>query len=63
MRKFSKKILSMVLAATMTFSIIPGTNLSGMINIVSAAESMADDNIQITTNIIPDVQLCYALRY
>ena len=63
MRKFSKKFFSITLAVAMTFSIIPGTDFSGLIKNVSAAESMVDDNIQITTNIIPDVQLCYAVRY
>ena len=62
MRKFSKKFFSITLAVAMTFSIIPGTDFSGLIKNVSAAESMVDDNIQITTNIIPDVQLCYAVR-
>lgn len=63
MRKYSKKFFSMALAMVMTFSIIPGTDFSGMIKTVSAAESMADDSVQITTDIIPDAQLCYALRY
>ncbi len=63
MRKYSKKFFSVALAVVMTFSVIPGTDFSGIIKTVSAAESMADDSVQITTDIIPDAQLCYALRY
>ena len=63
MRRFFKKVISLALAAALTVSLVPATEFIGITGSVQAAETLADDNVQITTDIVPDIQLCYALRY
>lgn len=63
MRRFFKKVISLALAAALTVSLVPATDFMGITDNVQAAETLADDDVQITTDIVPDMQLCYALRY
>ena len=53
----------MVMAVSLATSLLFGIDFAGTENAVQAAESMPSDSTQITTDIIPDIQLCYAMRY